>query len=173
MMTQTLSPTQLADVTRKIGELSTLRVRELRERLAQILGRPVRTSNRAYLIRKLSWHLRDQAEGHHVPRTLQELLDAGPALLPARWRERLSRATTPAADAVTGAVNPDRDARLPLPGTELVREFRGRTYRVVVHEADFEYDGRRWTSLSAIARHITGSPWNGMVFFGLARRSSR
>jgi hypothetical protein len=70
-------------------------------------------------------------------------------------------------------VNPDRDARLPPPGTELVRRFRGREHRVIVHEADFEYDGRRWTSLSALARHITGSPWNGMTFFGLGQRSGQ
>lgn len=170
-MTQTLSPARLAEVTRQIGELSTLRVPQLKSRLQQILGKPVHTNNRAYLIRKLAWHIRDRAEGHQVPRTLQELLDAGPAILPDRWRERLARATDPTLSTPSPAFDPERDPRLPPAGTELVREYRRHTHRVIVHEADFEYGGRRYRSLSAIARQITGTPWNGMAFFGLARRA--
>ncbi len=171
-MTQMLSPKKLADVTRQIGELSTLRVAQLKSRLEQILGKPVRTNNRAYLIRKLAWSIRDKAEGHVVPRSLQELLDSGPAVLPERWRERMAAATRPAAAPAT-AVNLDRDPRLPVPGTELVRRHRDRDHIVVIHEADFEYAGLRYRSLSAIAKQITGTPWNGMVFFGLAERGVR
>lgn len=172
-MTKTLPPQRLAEVARQIGELSTLRVVELKARLEQVLGKPVHTNNRAYLLRKLAWHIRDKAEGHRVPRSLRELLDAGPAVLPDRWRERLAAATQPAAPAPVTAINPARDHRLPAPGTELVRRHRDRDHVVVVHEADFEYSGKRYGSLSAIAREITGTPWNGMVFFGLASRRAR
>lgn len=168
-MTQQLSSTKLAAVTRQIGELSTLRVPQLKARLQEILGRTVHSNNRAYLIRKLAWHIRDQAEGQQIPRTLQELLDAGAVVLPDRWRERLARATPTAVPTLSVASNPGRDVRLPAAGTELIRAYRGREHRVVVHEADFEYDGRRYRSLSAVAKQITGTAWNGMVFFGLSR----
>lgn len=159
----------LAALTRELAAVATLPVRDLRRRLAQLLGRPVHSNNRAYLIRKLSWHVRDQAEGHPAPRTLQELLAAGPAALPERWRERFVAAggTRQATLPVPPAVSPDRDPRLPPAGATLGRAFRGTNHEVVVHEADFEYRGVRYRSLSAVARVITGTRWNGMVFFGL------
>jgi hypothetical protein len=55
-----------------------------------------------------------------------------------------------------------------LPGTLLAREFRGRDIVVKVLDKGFEYDGRRFKSLSAIAQEATGSKWNGFLFFGLA-----
>jgi hypothetical protein len=53
------------------------------------------------------------------------------------------------------------------PGTTLLREWQGRTHHVTVVAGGFEYDGRRWRSLSAIARSITGTAWSGPLFFGL------
>lgn len=173
-MTKTLSPTKLAEVTRQIGLLSTLRVGQLQERLEQVLGKPVRSHNRPYLIRKLSWHLRLQAEGNELPRTLQELLEAGPAALPDRWRERMARVVTDGTSSGAGVpvIDPDRDPRLPPSGTTIVRTYQGHEHTVLVNETDFEYAGRRYRSLSAIAKQITGMPWNGMSFFGLAGRGA-
>ncbi|MEJ8561044.1 DUF2924 domain-containing protein [Yoonia sp. GPGPB17] len=56
------------------------------------------------------------------------------------------------------------------PGTQLVREWNGHLYRVSVTDAGFEMEGRRWASLSALARHITGAHWSGPRFFGLQSR---
>jgi hypothetical protein len=55
----------------------------------------------------------------------------------------------------------------PSPGTMLVREWNGKSHRVTVHATSFEYDGRSYRSLTAIARGITGTPWSGPRFFGL------
>ncbi|MFZ2099912.1 MAG: DUF2924 domain-containing protein [Oricola sp.] len=52
-------------------------------------------------------------------------------------------------------------------GTHLVREWNGRTYQVEVLEDGFQLDGKRYRSLSAIARKITGAHWSGPRFFGL------
>lgn len=52
-------------------------------------------------------------------------------------------------------------------GTQLVREWNGRPYRVEVTEAGFELDGKCYSSLSAIAKKITGAHWSGPRFFGL------
>jgi hypothetical protein len=59
---------------------------------------------------------------------------------------------------------------LSKPGTRLVREWHGRAHAVIVLEDGFEYQGRRYASLSRIASLITGTRWSGPVFFGLKRR---
>ena len=53
------------------------------------------------------------------------------------------------------------------PGTRLVRDWHGVGRVVTVLDDGFDYDGRRWTSLTAIARAITGAKWSGPRFFGL------
>ena len=55
----------------------------------------------------------------------------------------------------------------PINGTKLIREWQGVERRVTVRANDFEYLGRPYKSLSSVAREITGTRWNGWVFFGL------
>lgn len=59
------------------------------------------------------------------------------------------------------------DARLPRVGTTLEREWNGKIYRVEVLKDGFLYRGKRYTSLSSIAKEITGKVWNGFTFFNL------
>ena len=61
----------------------------------------------------------------------------------------------------------------PIAGTRLIREWRGKEHCVTVRRDDFEYQGRPYKSLSAVARHITGTNWNGLVFFGLKNQGRR
>lgn len=61
------------------------------------------------------------------------------------------------------------DERVPPPGTLLTRVYRGQAYHVFVRDDGFEYDGRVFRSLSAIAKLITGSHWNGLLFFKIAK----
>jgi len=60
---------------------------------------------------------------------------------------------------------------LPKTGTTLVRQWRGRTHKVLVCEDGFEYEGQRYRSLSVIAKRITGAHWSGPRFFGLTKRA--
>jgi Protein of unknown function (DUF2924) len=60
-----------------------------------------------------------------------------------------------------------RSDRLPIAGTRLVREWQGVQHTATIRSEDFEFQGRPYKSLSAIAREITGVRWNGWVFFGL------
>ena len=59
------------------------------------------------------------------------------------------------------------------PGTQLIRSWQGKTHTVTVQESGYGYDGRRYRSLSEIARHITGTQWSGPLFFGLKSRGSK
>lgn len=54
-------------------------------------------------------------------------------------------------------------------GTKLLREYQGAKHEVIVTEAGYRYQGKEYTSLSAIARAITGTRWNGKLFFGVKR----
>jgi hypothetical protein len=56
------------------------------------------------------------------------------------------------------------------PGTQLIRSWQGKTHTVTVQESGYQYNGRRYRSLSEIARHITGTQWSGPLFFGLKPR---
>lgn len=58
------------------------------------------------------------------------------------------------------------------PGTRLVRDWHGDSHTVTVLDDGFEYEDRRWPSLTAIARHITGAKWSGPRFFGLTESAS-
>jgi hypothetical protein len=59
------------------------------------------------------------------------------------------------------------------PGSELVRTWKGKTYRVMVMANGFAHDGKTFASLSEIASQITGTRWNGPRFFGLRSPSNR
>ena len=56
---------------------------------------------------------------------------------------------------------------MPLPGTLLSRKWKGRTILVEVLAEGFRFENRHYSSLSAIAVAVTGTRWNGLVFFGL------
>jgi Protein of unknown function (DUF2924) len=86
--------------------------------------------------------------------------------MPERWRMKQDAKVRSAAQV---ALEP-RDSRVPPVGTVLRRIFNGVTHRVTICAEGFTYEGERYKTLSAIARHITGTPWNGFLFFGLKKR---
>lgn len=60
-----------------------------------------------------------------------------------------------------------KDSRLPIPGSTITKTYKGNDIQVKVLDKGFEYKGRLYKSLSAIAKEITGNHWNGYIFFGL------
>jgi hypothetical protein len=96
-----------------------------------------------------------------------KLQQAALGSLPPAARRRLE------ALARSSALDRDVAARTPLlrlkPGSKLVREWRGRTHTVLVLEDGFEHDGKRFASLTQIARAVTRTHWSGPRFFGLTR----
>lgn len=87
----------------------------------------------------------------------------------------LSRETVRRLDALADAIDAGaaRKGRAsgarPIAGTQLIREWKGVEHVVTVRIDGFDYAGAPYRSLSAIARAITGTRWNGLVFFGLKR----
>ena len=90
-----------------------------------------------------------------------------------RLRESVAGWARRRLDALVDQLEPKaarrRDPGRPIAGTQLRRQWRDIEHVVTVREHDFEYQGRPYKSLSAIARQITNVNWNGWAFFGLRR----
>jgi hypothetical protein len=94
---------------------------------------------------------------------LQEKVHGGMATARVRELERLAKQLDR-----TGELDLEREISL-KPGTRLVRDWQGRTYRVLVVEDGYLFEERRYGSLTPIAKAITGAAWSGPRFFGLKR----
>ena len=139
-----------ADVLGRLAALQALPTAELKRQWRELFGTEPPPFNRPYLQSRLAYRVQELAFGGLKPETrarleaLGERLDGGNVVL------RRVRA----------------DSR-PLAGTRLLREHGGVEHAVTVLVDGFEWEGRPYRSLSAIARAITGTRWNGWTFFGL------
>ena len=145
-------------VLARLAALKRMSVRELKLEWKALFGTPAPNNSRGNLELRLAWRI-------------QELALGGLSRQAARMLDLL-------ADEIDGKSDSKAiiaDPRNPVLGTRLVREWDGVEHTVTVLRDGFEWQGRRFKSLSAAARAITGSNWNGYRFFGLgdARRSER
>lgn len=85
---------------------------------------------------------------------------------------RAKQAESPDAPLVAPQPTEPRDPRIPPIGTVVSRVFDGTRHEVTVCAEGFEYAGERYKTLSAIALRITGTRWNGYLFFGLKKRGA-
>ena len=152
------------EVDRDVKALAGMRVPDLAKRYLELYGEPTRSRNRQYLIKRLTWRIQERAYGGLTVGAL-DLISKHGDMLPEGWRMRF--AGSPPAETA------DRDPRLPAVGTVIQRVFDGITYEVRVGDDDFVYRGQRFKSLSAVARRITGTPWNGFLFFGLGKGAAQ
>jgi hypothetical protein len=142
----------------------------LRRRYADLFGETTRTSNKAWLVKRLAWRLQALVEGDLSERARQRAAelahDANLRLSPPR-----SHATVPVTAAKPPARRPGRrNDRLPPAGTILSRPYKGTILQVRVLEQGFVYEGTIYPSLSAVAKAITGSHCSGHRFFRLVRK---
>jgi hypothetical protein len=160
------------NLKKELAKLEKMSVGELRERFAEVFRETTLGRNKTWLIRRIAWRLQANAEGGLSERAL------------ARARELANdadlRATAPKAKPVPATpLGPTRattlakggDSRLPLPGTIITRDYKGQTLRVTVLAKGFEFEGEVYKSLSAVAKHVTGSHCNGFLFFRMGGAS--
>ncbi len=155
----------MPDMEKELAALCQMTAGELARRYAELFGEPTRSWNRAYLVRKIAWKLQALAEGDLSERARRraEELAQGTQL---RVMPPKARPSPQVGEAAT-ASPPSVDHRLPPPGNAIVRRYRGRVLQVVVLADGFEFEGRRYPSLSAVAKAVTGSHINGYRFFRL------
>jgi hypothetical protein len=162
-------------MNQKLSALQQMGVTQLRAKYLELFGEPTKTGNKAFLFKKLAWRIQSLAEGglsERARRRAEELardadirtsVPKAPAITPGAAQ----RTVTMALSATDG-----RD-RLPIPGTVLTRTYKGKHVAVtVLDDGTFDYEGQTYRSLSAIAKVITGSHWNGYLFFGLTTKGT-
>jgi Protein of unknown function (DUF2924) len=136
-------------VEAELDRLPTARIADLRTRYRELFrAEPPKAFGPDLLRRSIAHRIQEKAYGC-LSRSAQRLLD-----------QLVKQAMT----------KPNGRLQLPRrikPGSELVRTWKGKSYRVVVTADGFAYDGKTFTNLSEIASAITGTRWNGPRFFGL------
>lgn len=154
-----------ATIAATLARLPHLTVDELRALHIEVCGAPTASRHKTWLVRRIAWRVQANEEGGLTERALARAaeLSAGQQLRERRPVER-SQALGSATKVIPIPVS--RGPTL-APGTVLRREWKGAIHLVTVQQTGFEHDGRHYASLSAVARAITGTKWNGLVFFGL------
>jgi hypothetical protein len=156
---------------KEIEELSRMTVGQLRQKYIVAFGEESRSNHKQFLLRRIAWRIQALAEGGLSERARRRVLEiANDADLRIR-APRTRFGQNPTLDpklSVTRKVAGDLDSRLPPHGSYLEREYKGRRVIVKILVGGFEFEGQVYRSLSAIAREVTGTKWNGFLFFNLA-----
>jgi hypothetical protein len=137
-------------VLARLAALKTTPTPALKQQWRDLFGKEPPPYNRRFLESRLAYRIQELAYGGLKPETIERLKALGEQL-----------------DGGNIAVRKKRADDRPIAGTRLIREWQGVEHCVTVLHDGYEYSGRPHKSLSAIARAITGTHWNGWVFFGL------
>jgi hypothetical protein len=139
-----------ADVLGRLAALKTEPTPGLKQQWRDLFGAEPPPYNRRFLESRLAYRIQELAYGGLKPETLARLEALGEQL-----------------DGGKVTVRKTRQDDRPIAGTQLIREYQGVEHVVTVTRDGYDYQGRPYQSLSAIARSITGTRWNGRVFFGM------
>ncbi len=163
------------EILMEIEALRRATLAQLRERYRELFGEDAHSRHREHLFRKVAWRLQALDQGGLTERAraraAEIAADADLRVVAPRGffgKEERARLTVPHHNGRSGR----EDRRVPIAGTLLEREFRGRKHLVEVLPDGFRYEGRHHRSLSSVAREITGTRWNGMAFFNLTTNAA-
>ena len=151
----------------RIAALQRMSVGDLQGEWLRLYGEPTRSRNNQFLFRRLAWRLQELQHGGLSDRAEERIAELS--------LDSFIRGRTPthavAAAALQPTPRPRRDARLPTPGTVIVKQYKDRELRVVVREDGLELDGTMYPTATALAKVVTGSKSiNGWLFLGIAKR---
>jgi hypothetical protein len=152
-----------------IAQLQAASIEALKHRYKELFGALPRSNHREALFRRIAWRLQVLADGDLSERARHRAAeiaqDADLRILPPR--DFLAGPCSPVDRANRERFRARYDRRVPPPGTVLKREYKDQTLAVKVSGHGFEFEGRHYNSLSAIASEVTGTRWNGYAFFRL------
>jgi hypothetical protein len=140
----------------QISALKTMPAPALKQRWRELFDTEPPPYNRRFLESRLAYRIQELVYSGLKPATLERLRALGEQL-----------------DGGNITVRKAQASQRPVSGTQLIREWQRQEHRVTVRDDDYEYGGRPYKLLSAIARAITGTRWNGLVFFGLKSQRGR
>ena len=157
------------NVGKEVAAMQEMPVAQLRNRYAEVFGETTNARNKQWLLKKIIWRLQSMAEGDLSERARARAMEIASD---ADIRRRPPKAPAPKPDAPQSPPIPvagSPDNRVPIAGSTITREYKGRLLEVLVLDEGFEYAGEKFKSLSGVAKRITGSHCNGYLFFNLKR----
>jgi hypothetical protein len=157
----------MIDVQREIKRLSKLTVGELRTEHERVAGEPLRSNNRDFLTKRILWQLQACALGGLTERCRARARELS------RESDIRMRPPDQIHEAVASTVVTPGNAGVSPAGSLITKVYRGRRLVVKVLDRGFEYEGTEYRSLSAIAQKVTGTKWNGRLFFGLTSKGEQ
>ena len=158
----------------EIEGLRHMTVGQLKDRYREVFGEDTRSNHKQFLFRRVAWRIQANTEGGLSERAKRRALEiANDADLRIRAPRNFLKEELDESRTVEARVAPTEDPRLPMPGSELVRRYRGKDVVVRVRADGFECNGQIHRSLSSAVREATGTPWNGFAFFGLGGKPGR
>jgi hypothetical protein len=148
-------------VLRQLAALEKMKLAELQEKWRDLYGTEPPHFKSSFLKKRLAYRIQELFYGGismKAKEQIAEIAESDPLLTVCDENEKARL------NARSGKI---------LPGTRFVREWKGEHYEVIARENGFEYDGRPFRSLSAVATEITGTKWNGKLFFGVSKRKRK
>ncbi|HPQ70632.1 MAG TPA: DUF2924 domain-containing protein [bacterium] len=138
---------------KQIAQIQKLPVEALREKWEVLFGTEAPAYSRPFLVKRLAYRIQELAHGGLSQQT----------------RERVQKIAEDNGLDEMAALPQGQPKKkgMPVVGTRLIREWNGGRYEVIVVRDGFEFEGKKYRSLTAITKVITGTHWNGPAFFGL------
>ena len=149
----------------QITALKEMPARELRKKYEEVFNdKKAASNNRVYLWKKIAYRIQELEYG-----SISGEAQAKVSQLMEEYDPINNKALRPEKPVEEKPQRPStaRDRRLPIPGTVITKEYKNNTVQVKVLEKGFEYNGKVYKSLTAIAKELTGAHWNGYLFFSL------
>ncbi len=150
--------TETESVLKRVTALPGMSLADLKAMWKGLYDQDPPAHGRPYLVKRLAYRIQELAFGG-LSEATEQRLDA-----------LANGKTDPKTNGSGGKKR--KKVNTPEPGSRLVREWKGREYAVMVMTDGFEYQGRKFRSLSAVAREITGTHWSGPVFFGVRKNGN-
>ena len=149
---------------REIKLIKDMNIKELHRRYVELFGQPKEpVDSKAYLIKRITYRLQELEYGGLSEKTRNKAQELIKLYDPVNNKAlRLGEKANNASEMF-----PQRDRRVPIPGSTLSKDYRGQLIQVKVLEKGFEYNGKIYRTLTSVARAITNASWNGYTFFNL------
>lgn len=184
---RTFARVTLNELQLRVEALDAMTVSQLREEYERVFDEPTASRNKRYLVKRIAYRMQELVHGglsELARKRIEELarnapirrkllllvppLDDAPATQAEAEASPQPTPPEPTETKVSALPPPPprpRDPRLPPTGTVVRKRFHEVDYEVRVNDSDFEFLGKRYQSLSGVARAITGTGWNGFLFF--------
>jgi hypothetical protein len=151
------------NVGKELAALKRMSPAELRVKYAEVFGEQSRSGHREWLVKRIIWRMQANAEGD-----LSERAIANDADLRVK-APREPKPTSGESERTVIRKTSIKGKGLPLSGSVITREYKGRTLQVQVLAGGFEFEGETYNTLSALAKKITGTHCNGYLFFRMGK----